>query len=855
MTGQGSTRSVAVIAVHGVADQKPGDTVRAVAQLLVASPLSAAAYRLQTSDAMALPVPPLAPAPPLRRKAQSTQAQQAPTPIGPRPLGKALAQSVRSDLHRGDWVAPPAAAQPSAAPATPAPGIELTDFLLFKAQRNETPTVAYDTTRLGLERSDGAASEHIELYEMYWADLSRLASGVPRIVTELFTLLFRLSQLGRDTVAMASRQFTAENASPRRWRWLSGAQTALDWGFSKVLALLTLQLLMAALIIVPAGLAAQAAGFAEQARDVLSVLLPALAFLWVLYRFEKTLATLVAAALALGTLFVLLAWPPAHWVVGAAWLGLLCLAYDAVMRLCDTRFPMTRFIGWCWWAAMLMLVLGSAGWFALAAPAGLPSEQGLRIWVFAALRGLEFVLAATVLWWGAAGAGLVVWLLAGQACSRSNGYEGGASVATGRLGLFVSMGLFVVLTMAAWAALTPLLGISVAGMQYMPLIFRDAASAVMPASDFLDARYDNSTEAFSLVVLLMLALALHPLVGFFPSLLAEMKLLTDQPARLGRWLTLAYRSLDILVALVVVLAALAAIVIGIALNSRWFGTAVLSELNTLFPQVARWSQDFLQPLIWTAASATVALTVLGGVLSRYVPYLRAPLDVALDVDGHFREFPRHGIPRARIFSRFAALLQHVAAQGHERIVIVAHSQGTVIASELLRYLKYRGERAQTEGDEAAALWRRLDGRVHLLTAGCPLRQLYAARFPTLYRWVLRDHPQFMGPTAEGIGVQRWINAYTTGDYIGRWLWSRHADALRDLSETVIDELERPGDVYAVTGPLPALPRQLDVCLGAGAHTHYFESDQHVVAALIDQLIASPWPHAQQATGDVEIKAA
>jgi hypothetical protein len=78
--------------------------------------------------------------------------------------------------------------------------------------------------------------------------------------------------------------------------------------------------------------------------------------------------------------------------------------------------------------------------------------------VFAALRALEFVLAATVLWWGAAGAGLVPWLLAGQACSRSNGFEGGASVATGRLGLFVSMGLFVVLTMAAWAALTPLLG-------------------------------------------------------------------------------------------------------------------------------------------------------------------------------------------------------------------------------------------------------------------------------------------------------------------------------------------------------------------------------------------------------------
>ena len=43
-----------------------------------------------------------------------------------------------------------------------------------------------------------------------------------------------------------------------------------------------------------------------------------------------------------------------------------------------------------------------------------------------------------------------------------------ASVATGRLGLFASMSLFVVLVMASWAALTTLLDLSVAGMNYAP---------------------------------------------------------------------------------------------------------------------------------------------------------------------------------------------------------------------------------------------------------------------------------------------------------------------------------------------------------------------------------------------------
>jgi hypothetical protein len=37
----------------------------------------------------------------------------------------------------------------------------------------------------------------------------------------------------------------------------------------------------------------------------------------------------------------------------------------------------------------------------------------------------------------------------------------------------------------------------------------------------------------------------------------------------------------------------------------------------------------------------------------------------------------------------------------------------------------------------------------------------------------------------------------------------------------------------------ATARELEVCLGAGAHTHYFEPDQADVAWLIDHLIASP----------------
>ena len=83
-----------------------------------------------------------------------------------------------------------------------------------------------------------------------------------------------------------------------------------------------------------------------------------------------------------------------------------------------------------------------------------------------------------------------------------------------------------------------------------------------------------------------------------------------------------------------------------------------------------------------------------------------------------------------------------------------------------------GASADAADAGAGPLFERLGGDVRLLTAGCPLRQLYAARFPTLYRWVLRKDGVFCGPRAEDIGVRQWLNAFTSGDYVGRWLWSR-----------------------------------------------------------------------------------
>jgi hypothetical protein len=175
---------------------------------------------------------------------------------------------------------------------------------------------------------------------------------------------------------------------------------------------------------------------------------------------------------------------------------------------------------------------------------------------------------------------------------------------------------------------------------------------------------------------------------------------------------------------------------------------------------------------------------------------------------------------------------------------VSHSQGTVISADLFRYMMERTANAEASGrdDEVARLWRDMGSKIMLVTAGCPLRQLYAARFPEMYDWVLRDHGAIMGPGAADVGVTLWVNVYTTGDYVGRWLWSRTAHA-GEYPVSQIDEIQG-GETYTPARidasdwrTLMGQATEKDVSIGAGAHTHYFAPGQDLMAAIVDALVA------------------
>jgi len=228
------------------------------------------------------------------------------------------------------------------------------------------------------------------------------------------------------------------------------------------------------------------------------------------------------------------------------------------------------------------------------------------------------------------------------------------------------------------------------------------------------------------------------------------------------------------------------------------------------------------------------------------------LRVALDVDNWMREHPRDSNPTARICGRYVSLLRYVAqwkgddGNGYDRLIIFAHSQGTVITADLLRFLCVEKNHSpgKTYGSYDPSLegLGRLKG-IDLFTMGCPLRQLYGLRFPYLYGYAPEEAPDSskpnesskdLRPDPEDLGLTRWINAYRTGDYVGRFLW-------RDKPWVPIEPVK-----FSTWEPAQGIPKNIwteggrfEFSIGPGAHTHYWDSTAEAIAETLDIVVAKP----------------
>ena len=217
-------------------------------------------------------------------------------------------------------------------------------------------------------------------------------------------------------------------------------------------------------------------------------------------------------------------------------------------------------------------------------------------------------------------------------------------------------------------------------------------------------------------------------------------------------------------------------------------------------------------------------------------------------------------PRARIAARYVSLLRYLCAwrepltnMRYKAIVIVAHSQGTAITGDLLRFIRVEcsasGNQTFQSYDGALS---RLDGDlpVYLFTMGSPLHQVYARLFPDLYKWTRADGSPVQQdasiscaarPNCENVGVKRWTNAFCSGDYIGRQLWASenspslwHIPTLPQEDKAADNSLlELSGNVFQDCGKT-----RREFCIGKGAHTHYWDATASLIAFELDRIIGS-----------------
>ena len=174
--------------------------------------------------------------------------------------------------------------------------------------------------------------------------------------------------------------------------------------------------------------------------------------------------------------------------------------------------------------------------------------------------------------------------------------------------------------------------------------------------------------------------------------------------------------------------------------------------------------------------AIAVLVPLTGLLVFSLQYLRSGLDIVLDVVNHFYlrpivdhdehdvlhdddeylgrfvteshevEFTRRDI----IGSRMRKVLEHFGQRFDNRPIlnIVAHSQGTIIAAEILNSDDMNWLRTKFK-------------KINLITMGSPLGHLYQYYFPHIYPAL--DQPFWSNLRSR---VDRWMNIFRIDDFVG-----------------------------------------------------------------------------------------
>ena len=175
-----------------------------------------------------------------------------------------------------------------------------------------------------------------------------------------------------------------------------------------------------------------------------------------------------------------------------------------------------------------------------------------------------------------------------------------------------------------------------------------------------------------------------------------------------------------------------------------------------------------------------------------------------------------------------------------------------LSGDLLRFLHEEGDQTLERlgygepGGNVPAI------PVTLFTMGNPVRQFMNRFFPFLYDWVnpvpngslrpfaaatLADPAPILAnalPNPGELGVQHWVNAYRSGDYVGRSLWADEWYG-RNLNGPDRGTPDEPVHIIRQV-PAPGLSPREEMCIVAGAHQHYWDDTATDVAEQLNALI-------------------
>jgi hypothetical protein len=791
-------KRVAVIAVHGVADQQQQDSAKQAADLLLHSQSNG--YSWLGQSVVRIPV-----------EAVSTEFEGL-GKSGPRKKeGEAtyLSETLRQAIQREPEIALSEETTPEATQKEleerrkraeiPLEVCDMREMLLW--YKPSDADVTYETPRIDLRRRSGC---ECHVFEMFWADLSRLQTKVIGTLVAFYQLLFFVCDLGTRTIHYARANYAKGNL----W-WRAFDRTHFIAHLILVLGIPILNLALFGLAI-----AAVASGYYQKlnlSEPVAALILGGVLAGIGAYFFIRDQSTPVHSwpgkfFVVLGAFLLPLAFVPVldlgRWVPMMTWL-IMALVIYWLMTVYERRRGGAKKCG------VFILVLTTGVFGGQLHQLSWPSD-----WLLIFKAGIDTLDAAIFyghwpLWIGFAVFTLVCWLvsvaavrLSGQS-DKDKDHAWRAAV-TAKISLAIPGVLVLIVDLGLWQLL-------VSGLDKLPGNLINKCQQAVANQVFLLSVPIGT--AFGLI--LFLVAALFVLWLFLPAVIAEgdpqriaegypPKGPTD-PSRLGHILSASFRHL------------------------KWSGWAFQLLITIgLLTSVVLWATGFNQHDV--DAQVVVALSVALFLLFTFRgagKTIRSVLDVILDVANWLRHDPPGRTPRARICARFASLLRYIcnwrdpeSAAPYDAIVILSHSQGTVITADLFRYLKHVPEPGLERIFRTKEKSERLP--VYLFTMGCPLRQLYALRFPDQYAWAhdTAAWDDATRPNPDDLCVEHWSNFYRSGDYVGRVLW--HPDA--DQSDAPWDNKVREN------------VKRRESCIGIGAHTHYWDETAPQIADELDDLI-------------------